>query len=77
MVLPNASITAEPTAKTLTYNGHEQELVTAGTVSGGQMLYALGDESGATEEFTETLPVGTDAGDYKVWYMVKGDRRAQ
>ncbi len=71
--LPNASITAEPTAKTLTYNGHEQELVTAGTVSGGQMLYALGDESGATEEFTETLPVGTDAGDYKVWYMVKGD----
>ena len=71
--LANATITTEPEVKTLTYNGHEQQLVTAGTASGGQMLYALGDESGATEEFAETLPVGTDAGDYKVWYMVKGD----
>ena len=71
--LPNAEITTEPEVKTLTYKGREQQLVTAGTASGGQMLYALGDESGATEEFTETLPVGTDAGDYKVWYMVKGD----
>ena len=71
--LPNATITTEPEAKTLTYNGHEQQLLNAGTATGGQMLYALGDESGATEEFTETIPVGTDAGDYKVWYMVKGD----
>lgn len=70
---PNAKIEVEPQTKTLTYNGQAQELITAGKASGGSMLYAAGDESGATGDFSETLPSGTDAGEYYVWYMVKGD----
>ena len=35
-------VTKAPTAKTLTYTGSAQELVTAGTASGGTMKYATG-----------------------------------
>ena len=70
---PNASVKSDPKARTLTFNGHPQELITAGEANGGSMLYALGDETGAIEDFADTLPSGTDAGDYYVWYMVMGD----
>ncbi len=59
-----------PTANVLTYNGSEQALVTAGTANGGTMLYSL---TGIDGSFTETIPMGTDAGDYTVYYYVQGD----
>ncbi len=62
-----------PMAKTLTYNGKAQELVTAGTATGGEMQYALGTKDAATEEYSTSIPTGTDAGTYYVWYKVVGD----
>lgn len=57
-----------PTANTLTYNGAEQALVTAGKTTGGTMLYRLGDS-----EWSEQLPTAKNAGKYTVWYKVQGD----
>ena len=57
-----------PTANTLTYNGAEQALVTAGQTTGGTMLYRLGDS-----EWSEQLPTAKNAGKYTVWYKVQGD----
>ncbi|MBR1567769.1 MAG: InlB B-repeat-containing protein [Lachnospiraceae bacterium] len=66
-------VTKAPEAKTLTYNGQTQELVTAGTATGGEMQYALGNETGATQPYTTSIPAKTDAGTYYVWYKVVGD----
>ena len=68
-----AAVTKEPEGKTLTYNGQEQALVTAGEATGGTMQYALGDANGATQPYTTSIPTGTNAGTYYVWYRVKGD----
>ena len=57
-----------PTANSLTYNGAEQALVTAGKTTGGTMLYRLGDS-----EWSEQLPTAKNAGEYTVWYKVQGD----
>lgn len=63
-----------PTARTLTCNGQEQELVEAGEASGGTMLYALGEEGSAPQTgWDEKIPTGIDAQTYHVWYMVAGD----
>ena len=61
--------TAPAKVENLVYNGQPQTLVTAGTADGGTMVYSL-EESG---EYTTTIPTGTRAGDYTVWYYVKGD----
>ncbi len=66
-------VTKAPEAKTLTYNGQAQELVTAGTATGGEMQYALGNENGATQPYTTSIPAKTNAGTYYVWYKVNGD----
>ena len=58
-----------PTANTLTYNGAEQELITAGTTDGGTIEYRLGD----TGDYSADVPTATDAGTYTVWYKVVGD----
>ena len=61
---------------TLTYTGEAQALVTGGSVTGGELQYALGNDATtapALESFTTTVPTGTDAGDYFVWYRIKGD----
>ena len=57
-----------PTANTLTYNGTEQALITAGQTTGGTMLYRLGDS-----EWSEQIPTAKNAGKYTVWYKVQGD----
>ena len=64
-----AAVTTVPAAENLTYDGQAHALVTAGTATGGTLMYRLGD-SGA---FSDEIPTGTDAGDYTVWYYVKGD----
>lgn len=58
-----------PTANTLTYTGQAQTLLTAGTAKGGQMVYSL-DLNGT---YTYTIPTGTTAGSYTVWYKVDPD----
>ena len=68
-----APTVTDPTAKTLTYNGQAQELVTAGSTDGGEMQYALGTATEATEQYTTSIPEKTDAGTYYVWYKVVGD----
>ena len=64
----NAEITEPPKPKTLRYNGSPQELVTAGTVSFGIVVYSLDKEG----EYTESIPEGTNPGNYRVWYKVEG-----
>lgn len=64
----NAAVTA-PTAKTdLTYTGSAQELVNAGSATGGTMQYKLGDG-----EWGTAIPTATAAGTYTVNYRVVGD----
>ena len=63
----NATVTA-PTAKTLTYTGSAQELITAGSVVGGKMQYKVGES-----EWSENIPTATDAGTYTVEYKVVVD----
>ena len=75
---------ATVTAATLTYNGTDQELVTIpdpSDVDGGTMLYYLGETAPVVPEpvdefgeWSEDIPTGLNAGEYKVWYVVKGDK---
>ena len=68
------STAATVTANTLTYTGSAQALVTViGEATGGTMQYALGTKDAATEEYTPSIPTGTNAGTYYVWYKVVGD----
>jgi len=39
-----------------------QALVSAGTAEGGTMQYALGTATEATEQYTTSIPTGTNAG---------------
>ena len=60
-----------PTAKDITYDGNEKELINAGSLINTSTLeleYSLDK----TNYFT-TIPTGTDAGDYKVYYRIKGN----
>ena len=68
-----ATVTTAPAAKTLTYNGQAQELVTAGKAEGGEMQYALGTKDAATEKYTTSIPTKTEAGTYYVWYKAVGN----
>ena len=57
-----------PEANDLTYNGEEQELVTAGSAIEGTVLYSL--DGG---EYSEDIPTATNAGNYVVSYKVEGN----
>ena len=74
-VTPSAFVKTAPAANTLTYAGQAQELVTAGEAKGGTMQYALGKSESniPTSGWSESIPTGTEAGDYFVWYKAKGD----
>lgn len=67
---PAASVIDAPKANTgLKYNGGEQDLLSLkGNASGGDMQYSLDNSSWST-----AIPKGKNAGDYTVYYMVKGD----
>ena len=65
----DASVTA-PTAKTgLAYTGSDQELIAAGSVTGGKMQYKLSAET----EWSENIPTATNAGTYTVEYKIVPD----
>ena len=69
--LPAATITTAPAAKTgLTFNGTEQVLVNAGSgiTTGCTLQYKL--EGGS---YNAELPKATNAGNYTVYYKVKGN----
>ena len=74
-ILDPATVTTKPAAKSLTYTGSAQELVTAGRAEGGQMLYAIGTSTvtAPADGWKTSVPTGTDAKTYHVWYMAKGD----
>ena len=58
-----------PTAKSLTYNTSAQALANAGSTSYGSIVYC--STSGGT--FSTTIPTGTNAGSYEVWWKLSGD----
>ncbi|MBO6030049.1 MAG: hypothetical protein J6Q22_01100, partial [Prevotella sp.] len=72
-----------PVAKDdLVFNGEEQEIVTAGEVITkykdapiGTILFAQGETAPAEDsaDWTEDVPAQINAGEYPVWYMIKGD----
>ena len=63
-----SAVATAPTAKALTYTGSAQELVTAGTATGGTMQYSLDAKT-----YAVAIPTGTNAGSYTVYYKVVGD----
>ena len=71
-----ATVSTAPTAASLTYTGSAQALLSSsGSANNGDMVYALGNnESSAPtdNEFSTTIPTGTNAGTYYVWYMAQG-----
>ena len=60
--------TAPAKREGLIYTGKAQELITAGSATGGSMQYKLGDGA-----WQQTVPTATDADTYTVWYRVVGD----
>ena len=59
-----------------TYDGTNRRLVIAeGVPKGGTMQYAVSDsaESAPISGWNSSIPTGTNAGTYYVWYKVKGD----
>lgn len=74
--IERAKVITPPVPKVnLAYTGDPQELATAGTPENGTMQYALGTDSTnvPTSGWSTSIPTGTDAGTYYVWYRVKGD----
>ena len=69
-------VSQAPTANEIVYDGTAHQLVQKGTADGGQIMYALGENgtsAPSTSSFSDTIPTGTNAGSYFVWYYVKGD----
>ena len=73
-ILTKGVVTKAPTSKTgLVYNSSYQELVNAGTASGGTVYYATGSKTEALESFYTSIPTARNAGTYYVWYKAVGD----
>ena len=75
IVKPASIVTTAPTAKSLTYNGTDQVLVSQGSASGGTMNYAVGSSSttAPVSGWSTSIPNGKNAGTYYVWYKSVGD----
>ena len=76
VVSVDAVITAAPAPAEPVYNGSAQALVLAGTVEGGTLLYALGDNPQTVPDdsrFGAAIPSATELGSYYVWYKVVSD----
>lgn len=61
------TVTAPVPVADLVYTGAAQALVIAGSTTGGTMKYSLDGES-----YSTSVPTGTDAGAYTVYYRVDG-----
>ena len=62
------TITAPAAISGLVYTTQPQALATAGTVEGGEMMYSLDNQTWA-----KTVPTGTDAKEYTVYYKIEAD----
>ncbi|MBE6740670.1 MAG: carboxypeptidase regulatory-like domain-containing protein [Ruminococcaceae bacterium] len=73
----DAVITKKPSCKSkLVYTGDKQKLITAGSVDGGTLYYALGKNDKtepADNQFKADVPSATEVGNYYIWYKVKAD----
>lgn len=65
--------TATITPNSLIYTGEAQELVTLGTVVGGAATNPVTYSLTSGGPYTTTIPTGTNAGTYTVYYKVEGD----
>ena len=65
--------TATVTPNSLAYTGEEQELVTLGTVVGGAATDPVTYSLSSSGSYSTTIPTGTNAGTYTVYYKVAGD----
>lgn len=69
-------VVTAPTAKNLTYNINAQTLVNAGSTTGGTLYYIVTNTNSKPDAnasgWSTTLPQGTNAGTYYVWYKVVG-----
>ena len=66
----DAMVTKAPAAVTgLTYTSEAQNLVAAGEAEGGTLVYSLEIDG----NYDAAIPTGTNAGNYTVFYYVKGD----
>jgi len=64
----DVTLTAPVAYDTLAYNGLDQELITAGEVAGGTLLYSADGET-----FSAEIPTAKEAGEYTVYYRVDAD----
>ena len=62
-------VTPPSPVASLTYNGEEQTLITAGSTTGGELKYCLTSDG----DYSTALPKATAAGDSNVYYKVVGD----
>ena len=66
----DAKVETAPTGnENLPYNGTAQTLATAGSASGGTMVFSLSKDGG----YSPIIPTGTAVDNYTVWYKVQGD----
>ena len=74
-IIKAAPTPATVTAKTITWTGSAQQLVTVdtSTLVGGTMQYATGTDAKPTGAWSADIPTGTEVGTYYVWYKVIGD----
>ncbi len=77
IVESDSAVVTAPTVKSyLVYTGEEQELINAGSATGGTMKYAVTQSAEPVPEdsaFLAAVPTGTEAGTYYVWYKVFGN----
>ena len=66
----SAKLLQAPAALELTYDGTEQNLVSAGIAEGGMLVYSTVKDG----PYSEEIPTGTNAGTYTVYYKVVGDQ---
>ena len=69
IVKPSATIDLLPNANDLIYNGLPQELVAPGSSANGTLRYSTSENG----NYTSSIPTGTAAGDYIVYWYVQGD----
>ena len=75
MVIEPAPVPIVRAIEGLTYDGTPQALVEADTVSEGRIYYAvtkIGEPEPSKDKYTTTIPEKTDAGQYEVWYEIRG-----
>lgn len=63
------TVTAPIAVSGLTYTGKAQNLISAGSTSGGELQYSLS----ANDGYSIDIPTGTNARDYTVYYKVVGN----